>query len=330
MLRTITILGDGSWGTTLAIHLSQKGFSIRLWGAFSQNIRRIQCDQENKKFLPGIPIPLNVVATADLANAIQIGELIILAIPSRFLIPVLRKIHKQNLSGKVFLSVIKGIDDASLQRMSQIILRELGPIKLAVLSGPTIALEIARGIPSTAVVSAHDMRIAKKIQNLLNSERFRIYVNPDMTGVELGGSLKNIIAIACGLCDGLGFGNNAKAAILTRGLVEMSRLGKALGAKQKTFTGLAGLGDLVTTCVSPQSRNRFVGEQLGKGKNIRQIVSHMAMVAEGVTTAKAVYRLSQKLKIPMPITTEIYKIIYKNKSPQKAVADLMTRKIKAE
>src|SRR3989338_348415 len=214
--------------------------------------------------------------------------------------------------------------------MSQLIRRELGPVPMAVLSGPTIAGEVAKGLPTTAVVSSPDMRLATAIQKIFNSPAFRIYTNPDIVGVELGGSLKNIIAIACGVCDGLGFGTNAKAAILTRGLVEMARLGTAMGAKTKTFAGLTGLGDLVTTCVSSQSRNRSVGEQLGKGKSLAQIMKNMNMVAEGVETVKAAYRLSRKYKIPMQITTEIYNIIYKNKPPQKAVDDLMKRQTKAE
>jgi glycerol-3-phosphate dehydrogenase (NAD(P)+) len=199
-----------------------------------------------------------------------------------------------------------------------------------VLSGPTIAIEVAKGIPSTAVVASNDRTVAKKVQAVFNSSSFRIYTNTDVAGVELGGSIKNIIAIACGVCDGLGFGSNTKAAILTRGLAEMARLGKALGAKHNTFSGLTGLGDLVTTCVSPRSRNRSVGEQLGRGRSMKSIMSNMEMVAEGVETVKAAYKLSRKYNVPMPITTEVYNIIHRNKKPSKAVSDLMTRKIKSE
>lgn len=329
-IRSISIIGDGGWGTTLAIHLARKNFPVTLWGPFPDYLQQINCTRMNIKFLPGIPIPLSVNLTSDLAMAVKNSELIVLAIPSQYFVEVLKKIKPVKSSENIFLSVIKGIDYKTGLRMSQLIRRELSPVPTAVLSGPTIALEVAKGIPTTAVVSSQDMRLAASIQKIFNSPTFRIYTNPDIIGVELGGSLKNIIAIACGVCDGLGFGTNAKAAILTRGLVEIARLGTTMGAKAKTFAGLTGLGDLVTTCVSPQSRNRSVGEQLGKGRSLLQIMENMNMVAEGVETVKAAYRLSRKYKIPMPITTEVYNIIYKQKPPQKAVNDLMTRQIKAE
>lgn len=330
-LSKISVIGDGGWGTTLAVHLAKKNFPVNLWGPFPEYIQQLSCTRVNIKFLPGVQIPTSVNLTSDLTAAIQNGDLIVLAVPSQYFVDVLRKIKATKATKKkTFLSVIKGIDYQTGLRMSQLIRKELGPVALAVLSGPTIAAEVAKGIPTTAVVSSADMRLAKAIQKIFNSNTFRIYTNPDVVGVELGGSLKNIIAVACGVCDGLGFGTNAKAAILTRGLVEMGRLGAAMGAKAKTFSGLTGLGDLVTTCVSPQSRNRYVGEQLGKGKSIQQITANMNMVAEGVETVKAAHQLSRKYKIAMPITTEVYNIIYKQKSPQKAVADLMKREIKVE
>ena len=214
--------------------------------------------------------------------------------------------------------------------MSEVITKELGDVRIAALSGPNIAKEVARGIPSTSVLACKNKNTSKKLQEIFNSDTFRVYTNPDIIGIELGGSLKNIIALACGVCDGLGYGDNTKSAVVTRGLVEMSRLGKVMGAKQKTFNGLAGMGDLVTTCFSPHSRNRTVGEMLGKGKTLGYITSHMNSVAEGVTTVKSVYKLSRKLKIPMPITTEVYNLIYKNKKPKAAVLSLMSRKTKSE
>jgi glycerol-3-phosphate dehydrogenase (NAD(P)+) len=226
--------------------------------------------------------------------------------------------------------VIKGIEVGSLKRVSEVIRDELGNIKLAVLSGPTIACETVKGIPTTAVIASYDARLRNYLQNIFMTERFRIYTNEDVIGVELGGSLKNIIAIACGISDGLGFGTNTKAALLARGLVEISRLGQVMGAKAKTFSGLSGLGDLVTTCISPYSRNRFVGEQIGRGKSLTQIKSHMQMVAEGLTTTKSAYELSLKYKVDMPITREVYRVLYKNKPPLKAVNDLMARKRKEE
>ena len=329
-IKTIGIIGDGGWGTTLAIHLAQKNFAVTVWGPFPDYAREVQQTRYNPKFLPDIRLPENILITNDLNKTVEHSDLIILATPSKYILPVLKKLKKFNFSQKIVLSVIKGIDTASLLRMSQIIHQELGKIPLAVLSGPTIALEVARGIPTTAVVASQNMQIAKVLQKIFNSETFRIYTNSDVIGVELGGSLKNVIAIACGVCDGLGFGTNAKAAILSRGLAEMARLGKAMGAKAQTFYGLTGLGDLVTTCVNAQSRNRSVGEALGQGKSIDAILSSMSMVAEGVETVKAAYKLSKKFKIPMPITEEVYNIICRNKSPRQAVTDLMQREMKAE
>lgn len=215
-------------------------------------------------------------------------------------------------------------------RVSEVIRDELGRVKLGVLSGPTIAHEVATNIPTTAVVASENHAVNKYLQDIFITDRFRIYINNDVVGVELGGSLKNIIAIACGISDGLAFGTNTKAALLARGLAEISRLGKALGARQGTFSGISGLGDLVTTCISPYSRNRFVGEQIGKGKSLNDITAHMRMVAEGIATTKSTYQLSLKHNVDMPITKEVYLVLYKNKSPLKAVKDLMTRERKEE
>jgi len=329
-IKTIAILGDGAWGTTLAIHLVKKKYSVRLWGPFPEYLREIQKSRDNTKFLPGIEIPPQVILTEQLEETLKDTQLVVLAIPSQYVRSILNQLKAFDFSSKTILSTVKGIETESLMRISQLIYKELGKVSLAVLSGPTIAREVALGIPTTAVVASPNPKLAQKLQNVFHSDTFRIYTNRDMVGAELGGSVKNIIAIACGVCDGLGFGTNAKAAILTRGLAEMARFGVALGAKSQTFTGLTGLGDLVTTCFSPQSRNRSVGEQLGKGKSIDEITSQMSMVAEGVSTVKAVYRLSRKRKVPMPITTEVFNVIYKNKNPQKAVRDLMKRRVKAE
>lgn len=329
-IQKIAVIGDGGWGTTLSIHLARKNFDVFLWGAFLENINHIQETHFNEKFLPGIEIPPTIALTNDLSLAVKNSELLVLAVPSQYLKDVLKKLKKFNLSNKIFLSVIKGIDTVHLKRMSVLISDMLGDVPLAVLSGPTIAPEVAQGIPSTAVIASAKPGLAKTLQQIFHSESFRIYTNRDVIGVELGGSLKNIIAIACGVCDGLGFGTNTKAAILTRGLVEIARLGISMGARKSTFAGLAGLGDLVTTCVSAQSRNRHVGEELGKGRTPAEIIASMSMVAEGVVTVKAAYKLSCKYKISMPITHEVYNILYRNKSPQKAVLDLMTRQLKSE
>ncbi len=327
----IGVLGDGGWGTTLSILLYNKGYPVTLWGAFIQNVAYMNKERENKKFLPGVKIPAGVKITGNLGDAFRNKELIILAIPSQYIRQTLNKLKRLG-SGRntIYLSVAKGIEIKSSARVSEIIHSELGNVKLAVLSGPTIACEVARGIPTVAVIASRDLKVRKTLQDIFMTDRFRIYTNDDIIGVELGGSLKNIIAIACGACDGLGFGTNTKAAILARGLAEISRLGQAMGAKAKTFSGISGLGDLVTTCISPYSRNRFVGEEIGKGKTLKQVTSHMQMVAEGVPTAKSAYTLSLKHKIDMPIVKEVYNVLYRNKPALKAFEDLMAREKKEE
>ncbi len=327
----IAVLGDGGWGTTLAILLSNKGCSVTLWSAFSDYAAFLDKKRINTKFLNGIKIPRQITITADIGQATHHADCIVLAIPSQYLRGVLKKL-KETGAGRnaIYLSATKGIEIGSLKRMSEIVHEELGAVKLAVLSGPTIAHEVATGIPSTAVIASHSTSIRKFLQDVFTTDRFRIYTSDDVAGVELGGSLKNVIAIACGISDGLGFGSNTKAALLSRGLAEISRLGACQGAKIKTFSGVSGLGDLVTTCVSTYSRNRFVGEQIGKGKTYKNIHSHMQMVAEGVPTAKSAYALALKNKVEMPITQEVFLVLYKNKSPLKAVKDLMTRRKKEE
>lgn len=331
-IKNIAVIGDGGWGTTLSVYLAKQNYPVKLWGPFPEYVRQMNQNRYNPRFLPGIRLPQTITVVDKVDVALEGSDLVIFAIPSKYASKVLSRIKRANvdLSRKIFLSVTKGIETNTLMRMSEAIRWKLGNVPLAVLSGPTIAMEVAKDVPSTAVVASSNMRIARTIQKIFNSKTFRIYTNTDVVGVELGGSIKNIIAIACGVCDGLKLGANTKAAILTRGLAEMARLGKAMGGQMKTFSGLTGLGDLVTTCISSQSRNRHVGEQLGMGKSIQQILVSMEMVAEGVETVKAVHKLSQKYRIAMPITSEIYRIIYRHKNPLQAVLDLMSRKAKSE
>jgi len=326
----IAILGDGGWGTTLAVLLSKKGYPITLWGAFADYSKIMEKTRYNFKFLPGVKIPREIKISSDIKSTVKDKEIIVLAIPSQYTRKILKKIAGGFNKKTIFLSVTKGIEISSSKRISEVIQAELGPVRLAVLSGPTIASEVAKEVPTAAVVASGNKQVRKTIQAVFSTKRFRVYTNPDLIGVELGGSLKNVIAIACGVSDGLGFGTNTKAAILTRGLAEISRLGKAMGAKLETFSGISGLGDLVTTCISKQSRNRSVGELIGKGKSLKEIYRHMQMVAEGVPTAKSAYALSLKYKIDMPIIKEVYHLLYKNKDPRQAVSDLMTRRSKEE
>lgn len=343
------VLGDGGWGTTLAILLSKKGLEVGLWGAFPDYVHYLRRKRENVKFLPKIKIPQSILISSDMEEVISNARIVILAIPSQYIRRVLKELKRfypvrytnlknnkaklsngVNLPKSILLSATKGIENKTLMRMSEVIEDELGKVRLVVLSGPTIAYEVARGIPTTAVVSSKDRYAAREIQGLFMGKSFRLYTNPDIIGVELGGSLKNIIAIAAGISDGLGFGTNTKAALLTRGLAEISRLGVAMGAREETFGGVSGLGDLVTTCISPYSRNRFVGEEIAKGKRLEKIIEDMEMVAEGIPTTKSAYQLSKRYNVQMPITKEVYLVLYRGKSSLKAVNDLMTRERKQE
>jgi len=331
MKEKISIIGAGSWGTTLGVVLAKKGIDIELYSVSREHNLKMQKERENKIFLKGVKFPPRLKINHFLNGTLE-NNIIVIAIPVRFLRKVIRKIKRSGctLKNKIFVSVAKGIELKSLKRPSQIIEEELGKVSLVVLSGPTIAKEVLRGIPTTCVIASKNNFIAKRLQTILSTYKFRVYLHNDVVGVELGGALKNIIAIACGISDGLGFGSNTKAALVTRGLVEISRLGKRLGANPATFWGISGLGDLATTCFSPYSRNRSVGEQIGKGKKLKNIIRNMIMVAEGIETAKSVYLLGKKLTLDMPITKEVYAVLYKNKSPKNAVGDLMRRPLKTE
>jgi glycerol-3-phosphate dehydrogenase (NAD(P)+) len=329
-MRNITVIGDGGWGTTIAIHLFRKGKRVKLWSAFGDYAEILDKQRINPKFLPGIKIPKGISITSDMQEAIEEADLIILAVPSCYMRRVLNILKKHDYRKAVVLSVAKGIEEKSDLRMSEVVREILGRPKFAVLSGPTIAYEVARGIPSTCVIASRDKKTAQLLQRVFTSRSLRVYTNFDVTGVELGGALKNIIALAAGISDGLGFGINTKAALVTRGLVEIARLGVAVGGRKETFSGLSGLGDIVTTCMSSYSRNRQVGEKIGKGQKLKSILDKMDMVAEGILTTKSGHSLGKKYKVELPITNEIYKVLYKNKKPGKAVDDLMTREKKTE
>ncbi|MFA6321238.1 MAG: NAD(P)H-dependent glycerol-3-phosphate dehydrogenase [Candidatus Omnitrophota bacterium] len=330
IINDIAVIGDGGWGTTLAVLLSKKGLKVTLWGAFPEYVEVLKAKRENVKFLPGIDIPKNVKITASMHDALNGNGLVVLAAPSQFARGVFTMLKAEDLSNKKFVSVTKGIENSSLKRVSEIAFDVLGKQRLAVLSGPTIALEVANGAPTTVVAASEDLGLAKEVQSVFTTDRFRVYTTTDVIGVELGGSLKNIIAIAAGAIDAMGFGANAKAAVLTRGLVEIVRLGTAMGAKKDTFYGLSGLGDLTTTCISQYSRNRWLGEEVGKGKKLKDILKETDMVVEGVATAKSAYDLAKRHKVEMPIVAEIYAVLYENKDPKRAVHDLMTRTPKME
>jgi len=327
----ITILGDGGWGTALSILLKNKEFDVSVWGAFRENIDVINQNGENKKFLPGIKIPKGIKFTNDAYKACEDADLIVMAMPSRFFREVLIK-NRETLRDlkAVFVSVTKGLEQRTLKRMSEVVFEILGNVGLAVLSGPSIAPEVARGVPTTVVVASEDEALARKVRDIFRTDRFRVYTNKDVIGVELGGSLKNIIAIAAGISDGLGFGANTKSAILTRGLLEMTRVGVTMGASQETFKGLSGLGDLITTCVSQEGRNRGFGERISKGENPEDILSKSVAEIEGAWTSKAALELGKKHKLDLPITREVYSVLFEKKLPLLAVNELMMREPKSE
>lgn len=328
----ITILGDGAWGTTLAVMLSKNGNDVTVWSVFGDHLDSLDKKRENKKYLKGIKIPDNIIFEKDLSKAIEFGDYIVFSIPSKFFRNVCQSIKKENVSlnKKIFISVTKGLEQKTLKRMTEILKEELGNIKACVLSGPTIAIEVAQELPALVVIASKDLKTAKNIQDIFSNDFFRVYTSTDVVGVELGGPLKNIIAVVAGISDGLGFGSNAKAAILSRGIVEIQRLGQKMGAQRKTFYGLAGLGDLSTTCISPESRNRKLGERIAKGEKLKDIVSSTDSIIEGATTSEVVYELSRKYKVEMPIVDAVYGILYNNVNPMNALEVMMKRKRKPE
>ncbi len=325
------VVGDGGWGTALAVYLHRIGHRVRWWGAFPAYLRELDQRRENRKYLPGVPIPQGLRILPDLEQALADAELVFVAVPSQHLRGVVRRIAGLQAGRRraMVVSVAKGLEQQTLKRMSQVIREELGATQpLAVLSGPTIASEVARRRPASVVVASGSREVAERVQGLCVSSQLRIYTCGDVSGVELGGALKNPIAIAAGVCDGLALGSNAKAALITRGVVEMSRLGVALGARERTFWGLSGLGDLVTTCFN--GRNRWLGEQLGRGRSLRQVLASTPMVIEGVDTSTAAVALARRHGVELPIIEQVHAVLFRGRSPQRALRDLMLRSGKPE
>ncbi len=330
-MRT-AIVGDGSWGTTLALLLHGNGHRVTLWSAFPENAQAIGKDRENRAFLPGIPLPPEIRATADLKIAVGQAEAIVLATPTQFLDEVVESLAKlPEIAAKLWVNVAKGIELKTCRRPSRIVEDRLGRLPFCTLSGPSHAEEVARGIPTAVVAASPDPAVAKTACDLFMNDFFRVYTSPDLTGVELGGALKNVYAIAAGVCDGMGLGDNSKAALLTRAIAEMARLGESLGGAPETFSGLGGVGDLIVTCASRHSRNRHVGEAIGRGRSLAEIGQEMGrVVAEGVTTTLSARDLALRHRVETPIVEEVYQVLYRNKDPKQAVRQLMTREPKAE
>jgi len=333
MIRQATVLGDGAWGTALALTLLQNGIQTRLWGAFPENLALIAKNHENVKFLPGVSFPNSITLEPDMAKAVDGSELIVLASPSQYMRGTLERL-KPSLSreSQTLVNIAKGIENDSLKRMGELVSDVLGKdCKYVALSGPSHAEEVSRKVPTAVVAASANIALAKLVQDALMNRFLRVYTSPDVVGVELGGAIKNVLAIAAGIVDGMGLGDNTKAALMTRGVAEMARLGIALGGRRETFSGLSGLGDLIVTCMSRHSRNRHVGEELGKGRPLDEITASMGMViAEGVKTAKSVRDLSLRCGVETPIASEVYAVLYSGKKPAVAVDELMTRKAKDE
>lgn len=331
----VAVLGDGGWGTTLAILLFKKGLDVVLWGAFPDYVEFLKRKRINRKFLPGVPIPAALKITASLEEAAADRGLIVAVVPSHHMRGVCRRLapilsESGGAKRRLIVSGSKGIETGTLMRMSEVIAGEIPGARVAVISGPSHAEEVAREIPTTVVAASAHPPSALAAQRLFMTERFRVYTNPDLLGVEVAGAIKNVIAIAAGACDGLGFGDNAKAALITRGIVEIARLGVSMGASPATFSGLAGLGDLISTCVSRYGRNRKVGELIAKGKRLAEIAAQMEMVAEGILTTKAAHRLARRQGVEMPITEQVYAVLYRGKDPARGVRELMMRRPRAE
>jgi len=331
MSERVTIVGDGAMATVCSLLLTQGGHHVTLWGAFEESINRLLQNRENQRLLPGVKLPRNLRLTANDAECFDGCTLILSAVPTQYMRNVWKRLARHVPAGVPIVSVAKGIENQTLMRPTQVVLDVVGRGRaLAALSGPNIAAELARYLPATAVAASEDAELAKLVQSAFSTQWFRVYTNSDVIGTELAGATKNVIAIAAGILDGLAAGNNAKAALVTRGLVEITRLGVAMGAQESTFQGLAGLGDLITTCVSPEGRNRTVGEQIGKGRKLQDILGSMDSVAEGVPTTRSLRELSIRYDVEMPITESVHAVLFEGMDVIRALTTLMTRESKAE
>lgn len=328
-MERVAVLGDGAWGTALSMVLVERGAAVIQWSWSAERATELQTSRMNRKYLPAYKMPDGVTVTHDPAM-FQHADLVVCAVPSRYLREVLTGLKPHFTRGRPFVSATKGLEFPSHKRATEILREVLGPRPLAVVSGPSHAEEVVEHQPTAVVAASTDMGLALRVQDLLTTERFRVYTSADVTGVELGGALKNVLAIAGGMVDGLQLGDNAKAALLTRGQAEMARLGVALGGRRETFNGLSGIGDLVVSCISRHGRNRLVGERIGRGEKLEQVLASIPGVPEGVLTCRAVRILAQEAGVEMPISTEIHAVLYEGKDPRRAVADLMMRQQKDE
>jgi glycerol-3-phosphate dehydrogenase (NAD(P)+) len=326
--QTIVVIGDGAWGTAAAMLLAENGHRVALWGKFADYTAQVRRTRENVKFLPGvrIPEPIELINGATLPRA----DLWVCAVPTPFIRETFGELRSSIPAGAPIVSLAKGIERGTHARPTQILAQVLGPRPTAAISGPSHAEEVARRLPASVAVGAEDRALARDVQARFSNDRFRVYTSDDPPGVELGGALKNIIAIAAGICDGLRLGDNAKAGLLTRGVLEMARIGTALGAQKRTFFGISGIGDLITTCYSPHGRNLAVGRRIGAGEKLPQILASMEQVAEGIWTTQAVLGIPAVQGLDLPITREVAAVLFDGKDPARAVLDLMRRPPRSE
>ena len=329
-MKKICVLGAGSWGSALALSLAKKGYSITMWTLNQEQADKINTTKENINYLPGVLFPNNITLTTNIEDAVVDSKLIVLAVPSQAIRSICKQIKPFVSKEQVLVDVAKGLEKGTGLRLSEVCKDELPENPYVALSGPSHAEEVAKDIPTTLVVASENLEIAQEVQDIFMSPKLRVYTNPDVVGVELGGALKNIIAFGAGICDGLGYGDNTKAALMTRGIREIARLGIALGADKSTFSGLSGIGDLIVTCTSMHSRNRRAGILMGQGKSLQETLDEVQMVVEGITATEVAYKVSRDLNIDMPITEAIYSVLYQGANPNEAVLKLMTRSKKHE
>ena len=324
------VIGAGSWGTALALLLHHNGHRVTLWSALADEVTLLQTKRENPDKLPGVKLPEDMKVTADLREAVSGQDMLVLAVPSPFVRSTAHQMRELVSAGQIIVNVAKGIEEATLMTLSQVIEAEIPQADVAVMSGPSHAEEVGKGLPTTIVAGAKSRKTAEYVQSLFMSEVFRVYTSPDVTGIELGSALKNVVALAAGIADGLGYGDNTKAALITRGIAEIARLGTAMGGKVETFAGLSGIGDLIVTCASMHSRNRRAGVLIGKGYSYEAAMQEVKMVVEGVYSAKAALGLAAKYDVTLPIIEQVNEVLFHGKKADEAVRDLMLRDKKIE
>ncbi len=329
-MASIGVIGAGSWGTALALLLHNNGHEVTLWSILEDEVELLSTKRENPDKLPGVKLPEDMAVTSDLKQAMSGRDMLVLAVPSPFVRSTAHSMREVAAEGQIIVNVSKGIEEATLLTMSQVIEQEMPQADVAVMSGPSHAEEVGKGLPTTIVVGADNRKTAEYIQGLFMSEVFRVYTSPDVTGIELGAALKNVVALAAGIADGLGYGDNTKAALITRGIAEIARLGIAMGGKMETFGGLSGIGDLIVTCASMHSRNRRAGILIGKGYGYEEAMKEVKMVVEGVYSARAALGLAEKYHVTLPIIEQVNEVLFHGKRADEAVKDLMLRDKKLE